>query len=214
MPDEQPTIFDVAGQISRLLSSLPKDDQAKALRWVAESVDVALAPAASSAQSASPAPPAPLPSGTTPTHAEASSRPVDIKEFVGEKAPKSDNQYAAVVAYYYRFEAPEGQRTETIGADNLQEAARLAGRPRLGNPSTTLNNAVAQGYLNKVGRGSYSISTVGENLVALTLPSGSDTSTTPTRTTRKKSKKKAAKKTKKKTTKKTTKKATKKRPQK
>jgi hypothetical protein len=35
-----------------------------------------------------------------------------------------------------------------------------------------LNNAKNQGYLNPAARGEYAINTVGENLVAMTLPGG------------------------------------------
>jgi len=93
---------------------------------------------------------------------------------VAEKAPASENQFAAVVAYYYRFEAPPEQRRNTIGGADLQEAARLAGRKRLSNPRQTLKNAKALGYLDNPARGEFSINTVGENLVAMTLPGGVD----------------------------------------
>jgi hypothetical protein len=96
----------------------------------------------------------------------------NIKSFIAEKAPSSDNQFAAAVAYYYRFEAPEAARKEAITADDLQEACRLAGRTRVAKPAQTLINAHNGGLLDKAAeRGSYAISTVGENLVAMALPS-------------------------------------------
>jgi hypothetical protein len=94
----------------------------------------------------------------------------DIKSFVTSKDPKSDNQFAATVAYYYRFEAPHNERRETISAEILQEATRLSGRNRLGDPGKTLRNAKDTGYLDVADRGEYRINTVGENLVAMTLP--------------------------------------------
>jgi hypothetical protein len=95
----------------------------------------------------------------------------DIKSFIAEKAPSSDNQFAAAVAYYYRFEAPEAARKDTITSEDLQEACRLAGRARVARPAQTLINAHGVGLLDKAGdRGAYAISTVGENLVAMTLP--------------------------------------------
>lgn len=98
----------------------------------------------------------------------------NIKSFIAEKAPSSDNQFAAAVAYYYRFEAPEAARKEAITADDLQEACRLAGRTRVAKPAQTLINAHNGGLLDKAAeRGSYAISTVGENLVPMALPSGS-----------------------------------------
>ena len=88
------------------------------------------------------------------------------------KSPKSDQQFAAAVAYFYRFEAPPDQRRDSIDSDALQEAARLVGRKRLGKPLATLNNAKAAGYLDSGSRGEFSINSVGENLVAMALPTG------------------------------------------
>jgi len=96
----------------------------------------------------------------------------DIKSFIAEKNPSSDNQFAAAVAYYYRFEAPQAARKDAITSEDLQEACRLAGRARLSQPGQTLRNAHGVGVLDKAERGAYAISTVGENLVAMTLGSG------------------------------------------
>lgn len=95
----------------------------------------------------------------------------DIKSFIAAKHPKSDMQFAATVAYYYKFEAPVDQRKEFIMGDDLQEACRQTGRKRFTNPNQTLVNAHHTGYLDKAGdRGAYQINTVGENLVAMALP--------------------------------------------
>ena len=99
---------------------------------------------------------------------------VDIKTFVTAKAPKSDSQFATTVAYYYRFEAPVAQKRDSITSDMLQEAARLTGRNRFPKPIVTLNNAKKSGYLDSGARGEFSVNSVGENLVAMTLPSGPD----------------------------------------
>ena len=98
----------------------------------------------------------------------------DIKTFVAEKQPPRDNDFAATVAYYYRFEAPDFARKDSITAVDLQEACRLSGRSRFTRSAQTLINAQNAGFLDKAGdRGAYAISTVGENLVAMTLPSES-----------------------------------------
>jgi hypothetical protein len=114
-----------------------------------------------------------------------------MKQFTAAKAPKTDQQFAAVVAYFYRFEAPPDQRRETIGADTLVEAARLAGRRRPAKAYFTLNNAKNAGYLDSAGTGQFQINSVGENLVAMALP-GDDDDSAP-RTPRKKADKKKAK---------------------
>jgi len=86
------------------------------------------------------------------------------------KAPKSDQQFAAVVAYFYQFEAKPEERKEAIDADTMREAARLAGRPQVPRWAMTLNNAKNAGYLDAAGSGKFRLSSVGENLVAITLP--------------------------------------------
>lgn len=164
--------FDVAKKISDLLKGTGKDRQQKILRWVAENFDVSLAPATLDSRSG------PAMSDTTPSGAPSSQpgRAPDIKSFVDSKNPKSDNQFAAVVAYYYAFEAPVDQRLDSISADTLREAARLAQRKRLATPLVTLNHAKNRGYLDIAERGQYRINSVGENLVAMALPSSAPAS--------------------------------------
>ncbi len=118
----------------------------------------------------------------------------DIKAFINEKNPRSDMQFAATVVYYYAFEAPESNKKDAISGDDLQEACRLAGRTRLTNPGQTLRNAAFQGLLDKLDRGTFSINAVGENLVAMTLPSESSAHKPQAKATRKRGNKKATKK--------------------
>jgi hypothetical protein len=170
--------FDAAKAISDILKDMEKERQQRVLRWVAESLDIALhvktgvlhetiTGTAGSAVGAT----------ALPTYAP-DGRPTDVKSFVESKNPKNDIQFATVIAYYYRFEAPADDRLNTISADVLQNATRLAGRTRFANPLNTLNNAKKQGYLDASDRGAYGINSVGENLVAMTLP-GSTNSAKP-----------------------------------
>jgi hypothetical protein len=138
-----------------------KDRQQKILRWVAEDLDISQFAPVNTQD-----PPPPPPGSNLPDPA----RTTDLRSFVASKSPKSDMQFAAVAAYFYRFEAAPADRRETISAENLQDASRLANWPRMSRPRNTLNNAKAQGYLDSVGRGQYGINSVGENLVAMTLP--------------------------------------------
>ena len=156
--------FDTAKKVLGELKGLPQERQERVLRWVMEGLGLhsgATAPVPTSGALVM----APVPA--TPRQGAGS----DIKSFVASKAPKSDNQFAAVAAYYYRFEAPPAQRRDSIDPEALQEATRLAGRSRLGNPRATLNNAKSMGYLDSILPGQFSINNVGENLVAMTLPS-------------------------------------------
>jgi hypothetical protein len=104
----------------------------------------------------------------------------DIKTFIAAKRPRKDVQFAATVAYYYRFEAPQAERKDEINKDDLQEATRKAGRERFGNPLQTLNNAHTLGLLDRGSdKGTFTINSVGENLVAMTLPGDGTTGSKP-----------------------------------
>ena len=163
---EQPTIshFDAAKAIVEAVKSLDKPMQALAMRFASETLGLPASPTT---------PPLGSPQGSAvPPQLDKHgvTHSADIKQFVTSRAPKSDNQFAAVVAYFYRFEAPDAQRTETIDATILQEATRLTGRSRLSNPGKTLHNAKNAGYLDAAGPGRFRVNSVGENLVAITLP--------------------------------------------
>ncbi|PZR07342.1 MAG: hypothetical protein DI536_28235 [Archangium gephyra] len=124
----------------------------------------------------------PMPDRTTPpttgggiSHFDNGPRhaSTDIKSFTNQKQPKSDQQFAAVVAYYFQFEARSEDRRETVNADIMKDAARLAGWPQVKRWAMTLHNAKNAGYLSGAGTGEFKLSSVGENLVAITLPGGS-----------------------------------------
>lgn len=196
--------LDAVRRVVETLSPFEKGDQARILRWACEKLGLSNASQAGAPPSDNPDPPTNNPPSSQ-TQAPSNTTK-DIKTFVEEKSPRSNNEFAATIAYYYRFEAPESDRKEYITAEDLQEACRLAGRARLKKPAQTLVHAHGGGLLDKSGdRGAYSISTVGENLVAMTLPSdgavrrsgagANRKKTTPSRSSKKKkSKKKASKK--------------------
>jgi hypothetical protein len=151
------------------------EDQQRILRWVAEKFNLPQ-PFAGAVGSASSLPP-PVTGVVLPiTHHPGTPSPgttTDIKTFIGEKKPRNDVQFAAAVAYYYRFEAPQAERKEVINKEDLQEATRKAGRDRFTNPFTTLSNAHKLGLLDKgAEKATFCINSVGENLVAMTLPDG------------------------------------------
>lgn len=161
----KPDDLEAVRKVADALEGFPAPDQERILRWVRERVGLGGSDAHSPAPSASPPPAvaAPATPGTTPRN---------LRAFVAAKAPATDIHFATAVAYYYRFEAPESERKEGVNADDLQEACRTAGRSRLQNPGQTLRNAHRDGLLDRSDRGTFSINAVGENLVAMTLPSG------------------------------------------
>jgi hypothetical protein len=113
------------------------------------------------------------------------------------KAPKSDRQFAAVVAYFYQLEAKPHDRRETIDAAVMKEAARLAQWPQVQRWNMTLTNAKNAGYLDAAGGGKFKLSSVGENLVAITLPGDGGPGRGPSNSQKKKSNKKSSTKKKK-----------------
>lgn len=189
--------FDAAKAVFEQLKDLPRDRQERVLRWISEGIGIHLVGAAVQVGAAPPQ----TENATAGMQTEARTHlhqhvaaAQDIKSFVGDKAPKSDNQFAAVVAYYYRFEAPAAQRKDSIDSAVLQEAARLAGRKRLAQPRYALNNAKNAGYLDSAGRGQFAINSVGENLVAMALPGDGVVGggVKPTKAAKKRSSRKAA----------------------
>lgn len=183
--DTKPDDLDAVRLIAEKLAGFGPQDQERILRWAREKVGLKAEASPTLGTPAIPQPPisagsAPRPDGGVK----------NIKSFLESKQPQSDNQFAAVVAYFYQFEAPEVERKPSITAEDLVEATRKAGRERIKKPGQTLINAHGRGYLDKADRGSYSLSTVGENLVAMALPTGQGT---PTRAKRPKAKAKKKK---------------------
>jgi formylglycine-generating enzyme required for sulfatase activity len=182
---KNPDDLEAVRVIVAALTPFKQPDQERIIRWASEKVGLptdtkpsGLSPAGAGGQ------PAAHPAAA-PQHG------VTIKHFVTQKNPKTDNQFAAVVAYYHRFEASGAERKDVITADDLQEACRKANRKRLKKPSQTLINAHQGGLLDKSGRGEFTINSVGENLVAMALPEPPEGSTKPTRRSRRNSRKPA-----------------------
>jgi hypothetical protein len=170
MAKGNPDDFEAVRTVVATLEQFGADDQERIIRWAREKLGLPVGPASSNVHHE---PKPPRLAGDAPLTPPASGKATDIRTFIANKKPQSDNQFAAAVAYYYRFEAPEPQRKDTIGTADLQEACRLTDRERIKHLAQTLVNAHNQGYLDKGSeRGSYAINTVGENLVAMTLPEG------------------------------------------
>lgn len=160
--------FDGAKAIVETLKGLDKEKQERAMRFASETLGLR----ASNVRPTSGTPQPPSDGDRIGEGVSKSPPPrsIDIRQFTESKAPKTDQQFAAVVAYYYRFEAPQNEQKEAIGVKDLQNAVRLVERKRPGNALATLNNAKNKGYLDAVGRAKFRINAVGENLVAMTLP--------------------------------------------
>lgn len=155
--------LDAVRKIVEALEGFKADEQERILRWSREKIGMATsAPQKSLASTAA----------TSTGGQVGTGQPrKDIRTFIDEKNPTADTHLAATIAYYYRFEAPEADRRDAIDTDFLRHALRLSGRPgALKHPGTALRNAVTTGLMDRVGAGSYTVNSVGENLVGMTLP--------------------------------------------
>lgn len=191
MPQQKDDLEAVRKVVDALEGFDPKD-QERIIRWAREKIGLVVAALSQQvAPSFSTPPPGSAPSPALSPAIGAK----DLKTFVTEKKPKNDVQFAATVAYYYRFEAPENLRKSEINGDDLQEACRLVGRERFNNPGQTVRNAHNLGLLDKGEQpGFFAINSVGENLVAVTLPGdGSGAPRIKKRANRKGQQRKAAK---------------------
>jgi hypothetical protein len=178
--------LDAVRAIVEAVKNFKTEEQQRIFRWAAEKLGLSIWPLHTHATTAHPL----VGEGRTSQTTSTPGTSMNIKTFIAEKRPRSDVQYAAAVAFYYRFEAPEAEKKDFINSDELQESTRKAGRERFGNPLQTLNNAHKLGLLDRgPERGTFLINSVGENLVAMTLPDGEPVKKT--------AKKKAAKKAKK-----------------
>ena len=154
--------------VVQALEPFDSKDRERIIRWAAEKLGMSQTPALG----------APAVATTVTPHHKAvefspatTTTPKDIKSFVTTKQPKSDNQMAAVVAYYYHFEAPPAERKDSIGKEELIDACRMSDRKRPARPEQVLVNAYHAGLLDKAGSaGQYRLNSVGENLVAMVLP--------------------------------------------
>ena len=156
-------------QVAALLEPFQPAERERIIRWVREKLGMEVAlgqptrpPGAAFAQ----APVIAGPSGQEP-------QPNDLRSFVKSKNPKNDTQFAATVAYYYRFIAAEAERKDAISPQDLMDACRTADWKRPSRPGQTMVNAFHAGVFDKSGHGSYKLNSVGENLVAMVLPGDS-----------------------------------------
>jgi hypothetical protein len=164
--------LEAARTVRDALKGFERGEQEQILRWAAESLGInpqssAPTPPPRPPQPAVPPAPTDPPAPNTPTPKNVK----DVAQFVDDKNPKTDIQLATTILYYYRFEAPENERKDDMSAEELRDALRKAGKPgELTKPAKTLANAHQSGFLDRGERGRFSINTVGENLVGMTLP--------------------------------------------
>jgi len=90
----------------------------------------------------------------------------DIRSLKEEKAPKSANEMAALVAFYVSEVAPTNERKNTIAKADIERYFKSAGFTLPADAAFTLVNAKNAGFLDNAGGGQYKLNPVGYNLVA------------------------------------------------
>ncbi len=156
--------FDAVREVVEAIKSFNGEDQKRIIRWACEKLNIRI-------ETDYRAPAMEVPKFDTDNMKQPSDiKKRDIKTFIESKNPKSDNHFAATVAYYYQFEAPETERRESINKNDLVNATRLANWDRIKRPDQTLVNCTKAGLLDNIDRGQYRLNSVGENLVAMILP--------------------------------------------
>lgn len=164
--------LDAIRAVVRALEPFDPRERERIIRWAAEKLGMSAAPTpALQGTPGAVGSPGSLQHPAGGLHANPSPAPKDIRSFVVDKNPKSDNQLAAVVAYYYHFEAAPAERKDSIGKEELIDACRKSDRKRPARPEQVLVNTYHAGLLDKAGSaGKYRLNSVGENLVAMVLP--------------------------------------------
>jgi hypothetical protein len=149
-------------QVMQALGSLEPEARARVVEYVFERLGLPSAgPATSQFDPTVAAAPA-----TPPVSGDVQ----DIRTLKKTKNPKTDNEMAALVAYYLKHLAPKDDRKEAISKDEIEKYFLQADYPLPKQPQFTLTNAKNAGYFDRTGTGLYKLNPVGHNLVTHGLP--------------------------------------------
>lgn len=122
-----------------------------------------------------PLPTAPGAAGTARPLAPAPPEPADdeftdIRSLKERKRPGNAVEMAVLVAYYLSELAPENERREAIGTDEITRYFQQAGYRAKGQPRVILHRTKNAGYMDSAQRGQYRLNPVGLNLAKQGLP--------------------------------------------
>jgi hypothetical protein len=94
----------------------------------------------------------------------------DIRSLKEQKNPNSARQMACLVAYYLQESAPQKERKDSISAADLERYFKQAGYKLPKHLEQLLVDSKTAGYFESSKRGEYSLTRVGYNLVAHSMP--------------------------------------------
>ena len=165
--------IDSIGKVADALGEIDRAAQIRVLNYVIEMLGLRDSFGGPS-RAASPVGPS-----SAPVQAPQSLSPIggtttiqDIRSLKEQKAPTTAVEMTAVAAYYLSESAPQGDRSDSIGVDELKRLFKQAGYPLPPKPHMTLVHSKNAGYFDSVSPGRYRLNPVGYNLVAHGLPSG------------------------------------------
>ncbi|HKW29335.1 MAG TPA: hypothetical protein VJT54_08375 [Verrucomicrobiae bacterium] len=156
-------------QVIKALESLENDARTRVLTYVFQRLGLSLAASKPNPLPLETQPPVPVASPAAPVPGETTV--ADIRSLKEAKQPKSDNQMAALVAYYLKEVAPVNDRKDAISQEDIEKYFKQAGFPLPNRPAMTLVNCKHAGYFDSAGVGLYRLNPVGHNLVAHGMPS-------------------------------------------
>lgn len=172
MPDQDKELAAINAVVTAL-ADLDDEVRARVMDYVANRFRIV--GRSTPVQTVSPAVLSPVNAGPD-TPLVGAARPVDIKALKDEKRPSSSIQMAVLVAYYLKALAPESDRKEAISAADVETyftQARYQLPTGKNGLVDTLNNARQAGYFESAGRGLFRLNSVGFNLAAYNMPTGS-----------------------------------------
>ncbi len=95
---------------------------------------------------------------------------VDIQSLKENKQPANSIEMACIVAYYLGNHAPENEKMDSIGKNEIDKYFKQANFPLPKAIQQVLVDAKSSGYFDSAERGKYKLNPVGYNLVAHKLP--------------------------------------------